>query len=159
MGNHERLTGDPTGHFAPLFDTSSFGAQPAKSAWAPPTGATAVVDYPPSDALPVLEPTAVVGLRRWTFVAMVTAVWIAAAAIGAGLFYWWFHDMTDHKTWPVFTLLVYLVCCTVGALMAAMVQSRPVLSGLSLAVMSAPLASMLGAAGLYGGYVFDWIAR
>ena len=32
-------------------------------------------------------------LKRWTFVLVVAAVWIVAAAIGLGLYYWWFHSI------------------------------------------------------------------
>ena len=32
-------------------------------------------------------------LKRWTFVLVVAGVWIVAAAIGLGLYYWWFHSI------------------------------------------------------------------
>jgi uncharacterized membrane protein len=47
----------------------------------------------------------------------------------------------------------------VGSLLVAMVQNKPLLSALSIAVMSAPLASTAAAAVLYGAYVFNWIER
>jgi hypothetical protein len=73
-----------------------------------------------------------------------------AAPIGLGLFYWWYHSID--KTPAVFVVLVYVVVCTVGSLMLAMVQDRPLLSALAIAVMSALLASVAAAAPLYGYY-------
>jgi hypothetical protein len=84
-------------------------------------------------------------------------VWIAAAAIGLSLFYWWYQAID--KTPAVFVVLVYLVACTVGGLLAAMVQNRPSVSAAAIALMSAPLASTAAAAALYGAYFFEWIAR
>jgi hypothetical protein len=52
----------------------------------------------------------------------------------------------------VFVVLVYVVACVVGAVMLAMVQGRPVISALSVAVMSGPFASVAAAACLYGYY-------
>ena len=59
------------------------------------------------------------------------AVWIVAAAIGLGLYYWWFHSI--NKTPPVFVVLIYLVMCTVGSLLAAMVHDKPLMSALAIA--------------------------
>ena len=59
-------------------------------------------------------------LKRWTFVFVVAAVWVVAAAVGLGLYYWWFHSL--NKTPAVFIVLVYLVMCIVAALIAAMLR-------------------------------------
>jgi hypothetical protein len=96
-------------------------------------------------------------LRRWTFVFVVAAVWVVAAAVGLGLFYWWFHSIS--KTPAVFIVLVYLVMCTVAALIAAMVGGRPVLTALGIALLSAPFASTAAAAVLYGLYFCDRASR
>ena len=61
-------------------------------------------------------------------------VWIVAAAIGLGLYYWWYHSVD--KTPAVFVVLVYLVVCTVGSLLVAMVQNKPLMSALAIGLMS-----------------------
>ena len=78
-------------------------------------------------------------LKRWTFVLVVAGVWIVAAASGLGLYYWWYQSVD--KTPSVFVVLIYLVVCTVGSLLIAMVQNKPLMSALAIALMSAPLAS------------------
>ncbi len=70
---------------------------------------------------------------------MIFGVWFAAAQIGLSLFYWWFH--TIDKTASVFVVLVYIVACTVAGSMLSMVEGRPTITALSLAVMSGPFAS------------------
>ena len=54
-------------------------------------------------------------------------VWIVAAASGLGLYYWWFHSARD-KTPPVFVVLIFLIVCTVGSLLTAMVNNKPLVS-------------------------------
>ena len=83
--------------------------------------------------------------------------WIVAAAIGLGLYYWWFHSFD--KTPPVFVVLLFVIVCTVGALLIAMVQNKPLMSALAVALMSAPLASTAAAAALYGVYFCDRVSR
>lgn len=146
-------TGPPTQHWAPLFDTGVLEAQPIS--------ATEPVE-PQSEPLPAFVPPAQVPgtsqhLKRWTFVVITTAFWTVAAAAGLALYEWWFQS-TD-KTWPVFVVLIYLTVTTVAALLAAMVQNKPVVSAAAMALMSAPLASTAAAAALYGAYVFEWIDR
>ncbi|MCH9668067.1 MAG: hypothetical protein K0U76_16890 [Actinomycetia bacterium] len=106
-------------------------------------------------------PTVVPGvdqhLNRWRLVLVVAGVWIVAATAGLVLYYWWYHSLD--KTMPVFVVLVYLISCVVGSLLSALVQSRPMISATSIALMSAPFASTAAAAVLYGGYVFGWISR
>jgi hypothetical protein len=104
-----------------------------------------------------ISPTNEHYVKRWRFVLVVAAVWVVAAPIGLGLFYWWFN--TINKTPAVFIVLVYLVMCTVAALIAAMVQAKPLLSVLGIALLSAPLASTAAAAVLYGVYFCDRASR
>lgn len=164
--------GEPTVDFTPLFDTGSVAVQsdPMRPLVAEPDPTVApdsvpqsvLVDDESSDAIPEpAHPVAVPGeyqyLKRWKFVAVVTGVWLVAAAVGLGLFYWWFHSLD--KTPPVFVLLMYLVFTTVSGLIIAMAQYRPLLSALSIAIMSAPFASTVAAAVLYGVYFCEQAAR
>jgi hypothetical protein len=98
----------------------------------------------------VTVPGRYVYLRWWKLVLVLLGVWIAVAEVGLGLFYWWYHSVD--KTPAVFVVLVYVVACAVGGVMLAMVQGRPLISALSLAVMSGPFASLAAAAPLYGYY-------
>ena len=137
------------------------------------TSATEIADEPASSPAPAVEaatgevpqpgpphapvpPIAVLGryhyLRWWQFSLMLLAVWVPAGAIGAGLFYWWTHDHSAHKTPVVFVVLVYVVVCTVAGLMLAMVPDRPLLSAVAIAMMSAVFASVVAAAPLYGAF-------
>jgi hypothetical protein len=43
--------------------------------------------------------------------------------------------------------------------MVSLVERRPMLSALAIALISAPLASTLAAGALYGMYVFGWVAH
>jgi RsiW-degrading membrane proteinase PrsW (M82 family) len=146
-------TGDPTAPYLPTFDTGSFDhLMPAPEP----------ADAPPSEPLPVSVapeafPSTYHNLKRWMFVLMVTVVWTVAAVVGLALYEWWFRS--PDKTGPVFVVLIDLVVCTVAGLLAAMVQKKPLVSALAIALMSAPLASTAAAAALYGAYVFQWIDR
>ena len=86
---------------------------------------------------------------------MLLAVWAPAAAIGAGLFYWWTQDHSKHKTAVVFVVLVYVVVCIVAGLMLAMVPDRPLVSALAIAMISAVFASVVAAAPFYGAFYCD----
>jgi hypothetical protein len=150
----ELQTGEPTAHWTPLFDTGALEAQPIT--------ATEPATENPSEPLPTfVAPESVPGtsqyLKRWTFALVVVGVWTVAAVIGLALYEWWFQSAD--KTGPVFVLLVYLVVCTVAGLLVAMVQNKPLVSAVAIALMSAPLASTAAAAALYGAYVFQWIDR
>jgi hypothetical protein len=94
-------------------------------------------------------------LKRWKFALLLVGVWVVAAVVGAASFYWWYHCLD--KTWPDFAVLIYVIVCIVAALLVSMVEDRPMVSATSLAVMSAPFASGLAAAALYGMYAFAWI--
>jgi hypothetical protein len=89
-------------------------------------------------------------LKWWQLALVLLGVWVVAAVLGLGLFYWWYHSAD--KTAAVFMVLVYVVACTVGGVLLAMAESKPVISALSLAVMSGPFASVAAAAPLYGFY-------
>ncbi|MGE2832910.1 hypothetical protein [Mycobacterium sp. SMC-4] len=115
----------------------------------------AAVEIPPHPAQPLAVPGVAQYLSRWRFVLVLLGVWVVAAAAGAGAYYWWFHSVD--KTMPVFVVLVYVVAATVGGLLTALVQERPVVAGLAIGLMSAPLASVAAAAVLYGGYAYGWI--
>lgn len=110
-------------------------------------------------AQPLVLPGSYQFLKRWVFALVLLAVWVVAAPVGAGFYYWWVGDLDPDKTWPVYGVLVYLLCCTVAGLIVATVARKPIFSALAIALMSAPLASTAGAAALYGAYVFGWIAR
>ena len=121
-----------------------------------------VTEEAPSEPLPtpaesVVVPGAYQYLKRWTFVLVVAGVWIVAAAIGVGLYYWWFHSID--KTPPAFVVLVFLVVCAVASLITAMVQDKPLVSAVSVALMSAPFAAVGGAAVLHGIYFCDRVGR
>ncbi|MCV7369181.1 hypothetical protein H7K09_17210 [Mycolicibacterium duvalii] len=141
--------GEPTEAFTPEFT----GAFTAASVLDQPASEP---DVSPHPAQPVLVPGAAQYLSRWRFVFVMLAVWVVAAAAGAGLYYWWFHSLD--KTMPVFVVLVYVVAATVGSLLTALVQNRPPIAALAIGLMSAPMASVAGAALLYGGYVFGFLS-
>ncbi|PEG42836.1 hypothetical protein CQY20_01615 [Mycolicibacterium agri] len=137
----DALPGEPTAPFTPMF-----------------TGEMPVVAEQPQ-AIPARLAAADEGaaIKRWTFMLVVAAVWVVAAVIGLGLYYWWFHSI--NKTPAVFVVLVYLGVCTVAALIAAMAPGRPVKAALGIALMSAPFASTAAAAVLYGFYFCQHASR
>jgi hypothetical protein len=110
-------------------------------------------------APPIAVPGRYHYLRWWQFLLMIIAVWVPAGAIGAGLFYWWSHDHSVHKTAVVFVVFVYVIVCTVAGLMLAMVPDRPLVSALAIAVMSAVFASVVAAAPFYGAFYCDHSQR
>jgi hypothetical protein len=56
-------------------------------------------------------------------------------------------------------VLIFLVVCTVGSLLTAMVDNKPLVSALAIALMSAPLAAIGAAAVLHGLYFCDRVSR
>jgi len=96
-------------------------------------------------------------LKRWTFALVLVPVWIVAAIIGLALYLWWYHSID--KTPALFVVLVYLVVCTVAAVLTAMVQHKPLVSALAIALVSAPFASTAAASVLYGIYFCDRASR
>jgi hypothetical protein len=137
---------EPTAPFTPTFT----GAIPTLTDEAPSQPQPAVVEHP-------VAPDEDRYLKRWRFALVVAASWVVAAAVGLGLFYWWFNSI--NKTPAVFMVLVYLVTCIVAALIAAMVPNKPLMSALSIALMSSPFASTAAAAVLYGVYFCDHASR
>ena len=152
---HDTLPGEHTEPYLPTFDTGEFpsAADPVSPL---------VAELEPTGPIPVSAQSEVVPgtyqhLKRWTFVLVVAAVWIVAAAIGVGLYYWWFHALD--KTPPVFLVLIFLMVCSVGSVLTAMVNDKPIVSVLAIALMSAPLAALGGAAVLYGTYFCEHASR
>ena len=110
-------------------------------------------DASPSEALPAITvDDQHLHLKWWKFILILLAVWVPAGAIGAGLFYWWSHDASRHKTAVVFVVLAYVVVCTVAGLILAMVPDRPLVSALAIAMFSAVFASGVAAAPVYGKF-------
>jgi hypothetical protein len=89
-------------------------------------------------------------VKWWKLALVILGIWAVAAVVGLGLFYWWHHSID--KTPALFVVLVYVVVCVVGGVMLAMVEGRPLVSALSVAVMSAPFGAFAAAAPLYGYY-------
>jgi len=114
-------------------------------------------EAPPSEALPVAAGQ--LYLKWWKFILMLLAVWVPATAAGAGLFYWWSHDASRHKTTVVFVVLAYVVVTTVAGLILATVSERPLVSALSIALLSAVFAAVVGAAPMYGKFYCEHTQR
>jgi hypothetical protein len=108
-------------------------------------------------AQPAVVPSAYQFVKRWKFAVIAVGVWLLAAAVGAGFYYWWYTAM--EKTLPVFGILLFVVVCMVASLLVSMVPNRPQVTALAVALMSAPLASTAAAAVLHGAYYFEWIVR
>lgn len=105
---------------------------------------------PAGPVQPVNVPGRYLYLKWWKLALVLLGVWAAAAAIGLGLFYWWYHSAD--KTPALFVVLAYVVVCIVGGVMLAMTEGRPVISALSVAMMSGPFAALVASAPLYGYY-------
>jgi hypothetical protein len=171
-------TGEPSVPFVPNFDDTDSQpflplvglgepAQDSKAA-AKPAGApheskqepalaspsaTVAADSAPDTPGPVAVPGRYLYLKWWKLILVLFGVWFFAAVFGLSLYYWWFH--TIDKTPPVFASFVYVVACTVAGLILAMVEAKPLIAALAIAVMSAPFASVGAAAPLYGSYYCD----
>lgn len=109
----------------------------------------------PKPAHPVAVPGQFQFVKRWKFALLLVGVWIAAEAIGGGIYYWWFHSID--KTWPDACVLFYVIVCVVAALLVSMAETKPMLSALAVGLMVVPFASACGAALLYGAYAFGWL--
>lgn len=161
--------GEPSVPFVPDFDTDSqpflplagLDEEPVKKAEPAPAEqepAPVVVAPPPGAGAdagseapgPIAVPGRYLYLKWWKFVLVLFGVWFFAAVFGLSLFYWWYH--TIDKTPPVFATFVYIVACVAAGLILAMVESKPLVAALAIAVMSAPFASVVAAAPLYGSY-------
>jgi hypothetical protein len=117
----------------------------------------APAEVPVTDDVPAVDRYQYV--KWWQFVLILLAVWVPAGAAGAGLFYWWSHDNSKHKTAVVFVVLVYIVACTVAGLILAMVPDRPLVSALAIGLISAVFAAVVGAAPAYGTFYCEHIQR
>ncbi len=166
MAETERLDTEAmplTERFTPSFDTGVhqkvepevIEAQPParKRRWWHRRADAAEVDDPLTDDAPV--PGSHVFVRWWQLLLMLLAVWVPAGAVGAGLFYWWSHDASKHKTEVVFVVLVFVVVTTVVGLILAMVPDKPLVSALAIAMISAVFAAVVGAAPVYGKFYCD----
>lgn len=111
----------------------------------------------PVTAQPVLVPGQYHYLKRWMFVLVLVGVWIPAALVGLALYFYWFHSL--HRTPAVFVVLMVIVVCTVGAQLLAMVEHKPLVTAVSIALLSAPLPAVAAAGALYGAYLFRWVPR
>lgn len=151
-----------TQSWVPDFDDDT-GARPV--ATEPEPTAETAADEPatpaadagePESAEPVgpVQPVNVPGrylyLKWWKLALVLLGAWAAAAVIGLGLFYWWYHSAD--KTPALFVVLVYVVVCIVGGVMLAMTEGRPLISALAVAMMSGPFAALVASAPLYGYY-------
>lgn len=181
-GLEKESDADPgTSPFVPDFDDDT-GSQPIPGLAAPASAdADDEPDKPPADesaaaeppsgadedksdvavaevaAAPVSVPGRYLYVKWWKLLLVIFAAWVPAALIGLGLFYWWFNTLD--KTAPVFVVLVYIVACWVGATLLSMVPGRPLLTALSLGVLTGPFASVAAAAPLYGSYYCEHVAR
>ncbi len=157
----DTLSGEPTQPCAPTF-TGDFPAQPDPVRPQAAEPEPVIAEESQSGLLPApAHPEVVRGtyqyLKRWVFVLVVAGVWVVGAASGLGLYYWWFHSLD--KTPPVFVVLIFLIVCTVGSLLTAMVYNKPLVSALAIGLMSAPLAATGAAAVLHGLYFCDRVSR
>lgn len=142
-------TGEHSVPFVPNFDDT--GSQPIPAAPPPATETSAAeAEAAGGPVQPVTVPGRYQYLKWWKLILVILGVWAATAEVGLSLFYWWYH--TIDKTPAVFMALVYVVACTVGGVMLAMVEGRPMISALSIAVLSGPFGSVAAAAPLYGYY-------
>jgi hypothetical protein len=118
-------------------------------------------EEPSPAATETAAPVAVAGryqyVKWWKLLLVIFAAWVGAAQVGLSLFYWWYHTLD--KTVAVYIVLVYVVACTVGGLMLSMVEGRPLITSLSLGVMSGPFASVAAAAPLYGYYYCERVGH
>jgi len=148
-----------TQSWVPDFDDDT-GEQPAVTE---PESAADAQDETPTPDAGEQEPTGPAGpvqsvtvpgrylyVKWWKLAGVILGGWAAAAVVGLGLFSWWYHSID--KTPALFAVLVYVVVCTVGGVMLAMTQGRPLVSALSVAMMSGPFAAVAAAAPLYGYY-------
>ena len=122
-----------------------------------PTLTEAPAEAPVTDDVPAVDLYHYV--KWWQFILVLLAVWIPAGGIGAGLFYWWSHDNSRHKTVVVFVVLVYGVVSAVAGLILATVPDRPLVSALAIAMISAVFAAVIGAAPVYGKFYCEHSQR
>ena len=115
-----------------------------------PPAEVPMTDFPVTDDVAVADSYHYV--KWWQFILVLLAAWIPAGGIGAGLFYWWSHDSSRHKTPVVFVVLVFVVASAVAGLILAMVPGRTLVSALAIGLISAVFAAVVGAAPVYGHF-------
>jgi hypothetical protein len=168
VGEPERLDTESmplTERFTPSFDTGVHPKvepelieppppAPRRRLWGRRRAEVTDTDEPAADPFADEVPVAaqLQYVKWWQFILALLAVWIPAGGIGAGLFYWWSHDTSSHKTPVVFVVLVFVVVSAVAGLVMAMVPDRPVASALAIALTSAVFAAVVGAAPVYGKF-------
>jgi hypothetical protein len=140
---------DDTGEH-PAVTESEPAARTVDAATPPPDAGEQESAEPVGPVQSVTVPGRYLYLKWWKLVLVLLGVWAGAAVIGLGLFYWWYHSAD--KTPALFVVLVYVVVCIVGGVMLGMTQGRPLISALSVAMMSGPFAALVAAAPLYGYY-------
>ena len=166
-GAQDSLAPNTEPHPSPIFDTGphpdplqAVGAPQAFSELESTDNDTFLREHMEPVVVPA-QPVAVPGtfqfVKRWRFALIVVGVWVASAAVGLGLYYWWYTALD--KTMPVLGILLYLTACMVASLLVSLVPHRPQVTAMALALMAAPLASTAAAAVLHGAYYFEWIAR
>ena len=162
-------------HWAPIFDTGPHPEPMAPRADAKPAKEPAKVPAPtdvllaerqwtpepgPERVAVPAHPVAVPGqyqfLKIWKLVSVLCGVWVVAAAIGLGLYFWWFQS--PDKTWVEVSVLMYVIVCVLSALLLSLPDQRPMLSATAIAVLTAPCAAGVAAAVLYGMFVFGWVS-
>ena len=146
-------TGEDSVPFVPNFDDTGSQPVPVVSADKEPEP----VVEPESVVVPVVVPGRYQYVKWWKLLLVLLGVWFAAAEVGLSLFYWWYH--TADKTAAVYMALVYVVACVVAGVILAMVQARPMMSALAIAVMTGPFASVAAAAPLYGHYFCERVGH
>lgn len=125
-------------------------AVPAAQATPTPQAGEQEAPEPVGPVQPINVPGRYLYLKWWKLALVLLGLWSAAGVIGLGLFSWWYHSAD--KTAALFVVLVFVVACIVGGVMLAMAEGRPLVSALSVALMSAPFAALVAAAPLYGYY-------
>lgn len=138
-GEHRAAAGPQSG----IGDTQDAAATPTPGAGEEPLEAVGPVQS-------VTVPGRYLYIKWWKLVSLLFGAWAAAAVVGLGLFYWWYHSID--KTPALFVVLVYVVVCIIGGVMLAMTHGRALVSALSVAIMSGPFAALVAAAPLYGYY-------
>ncbi len=146
-------TGEHSVPFVPDFDDKEKKDEVGEKDGASPPDAPAAEGF----ATPVAVPGRYQYVKWWKLLLVIFGAWFAAAEVGLSLFYWWYH--TIDKTAAGYVVLVYIVACTVAGLMLSMVEGRPMITALSLGVMSGPFASLAAAAPLYGYYSCERIGN
>lgn len=161
----DEAEGTGTQSWVPDFDDESdadgeladTGPRPAATEPEPDEPEPEVAAGPAGPVQSVTVPGRYLYVKWWKFALVLLGVWAAAAVVGLGLFSWWY-DSID-KTPALFAVLVYVTVCVVGGVLLAMVHGRPLVSALSVALLSGPFAAVAGAAPLYGYYYCERVGH